>query len=179
MKLLLPIIVLFLCVSIVSHAQRYRLVAGNVTFFSDAPMEDIEAENSEIVSLFDVGTGVAVYKVKISGFQFEKSLMQQHFNEKYLESDKYPESTFRGRIRDYDTESTQWQQAKAEGDLKIHGITQQVSVEGQVKFSSDKMQLKATFPVKLEDYKIKIPKVVFYNIAEVVEVSLDFTYEKE
>ena len=179
MKLSLPIVLLFLCVSMASYAQRYRLVAGNVTFFSDAPMEDIEAENTEISSLFDVGTGVAVYKVKISGFQFEKSLMQEHFNEKYLESDKYPESTFRGRIRGYDPQLSEWQQARAEGDLKIHGVTREIAVDGQVKFSGDRMQLKATFPVKLEDYKIKIPKVVFYNIAEVVKVTLDFSYEKE
>src|SRR5690606_36927900 len=83
-------------------AQSYQYTESEVTFFSSAPMEDIKATNKRATSLFDAATGSIAFVVPINGFQFRKSLMQQHLNENYLESDKYPNASFEGKVSGYD-----------------------------------------------------------------------------
>ena len=159
-------------------AQKFRSKSSMVHFYSDAPMEDIEANNPDGKSVIDLSTGQLVFRIPIKSFSFEKSLMQEHFNENYLESDKYPEATFRGTLLDYDTAEVEWQKAKARGIMYIHGVEQNIEVEGDIQIGTDRIKIKAEFPITLKDYKIKIPKVVFYNIAEVVDVTITFEYEK-
>ena len=172
-------LLLILCALITNaDAQKYKSTGSNVHFFSDAPMEDIEAENMESQSAFDLESGDIVFSVPIKAFTFQKSLMQEHFNENYLESDKYPKATFTGKILGYDADSNNWQSSNATGKMTIHGIDHDMSCEGKIKISDDKVEIEAQFPIKLADYKIKIPKVVFYNIAEVVDVTIKFQYEK-
>ena len=119
---------------------------------------------------------VVVFTTPIDQFEFEKSLMQEHFNENYLESEKYPEATFSAQIENW-TGSTGQQMVTVLGDLTIHGVTKKVSIEGELQYAADKVEVSAVFPVLLKDYKIKIPRAVFYNIAEEVEVTVNFTYE--
>jgi len=161
-----------------SFAQKYKSDSSYVHFFSSAPMEDIEAKNFDGQSAFNLATGEIVFSIPIISFTFAKSLMQEHFNENYLESDKYPKASFRGKIYGYDPAAQVTQKASAKGIMKIHGVEQEMSVLGELKINEGKIEMKAKFPIKLEDYKIKIPKVVFYNIAEIVEVTINFNYEK-
>ncbi|MBS0000831.1 MAG: YceI family protein [Cyclobacteriaceae bacterium] len=149
---------------------------GYVRFFSEAPLENIEAVNNEGLSIFESSTNKIAFTIPIKNFEFEKSLMQQHFNENYLESDKYPSSTFKGEIKGFSDTSDQ-QVLKAHGEMTIHGVTREITVEGQGIKRDDKIILEASFPVKLEDYDIKIPKVVLFNIAEVVDVTIKFEFE--
>ena len=165
---------LFLAVDV--YGQRFIEKNGYIRFFSEAPLENIEAVNTEGMSLFDTATHEIVFNIPIKGFEFEKSLMQKHFNENYLESDKYPKSTFKGKIIGF-TPGVGNQNLTAEGDLTIHGITKKVTVEGTGEINENNILLKADFQIKLEDYKIKIPKVVMYNIAEVVDVTIEFNYK--
>jgi hypothetical protein len=165
------------CSCYLLQAQKFVSESSKVSFFSDAPMEDIEAHNDEGTSILIADNGQVAFSIPIRGFNFEKSLMQEHFNEKYLESDKYPNSTFKGRISGYNETVSGWQKATATGNLLIHGVTREVNVEGEINFANSGCILRAKFPVKLENYKIKIPKVVFYNIAEEVEVSVEFNYK--
>jgi polyisoprenoid-binding protein YceI len=160
-----------------SPAQKYRSVSSSVHFFSDAPMEDIEATNLDGQSAIDLSTGEIVFSIPIKSFEFEKSLMQEHFNENYLESDKYPTATFQGKVTGFNKDAAGWQKAKAKGSMNIHGEDNELSVEGEVMIEEGSIEIKSIFPIALEDYNIKIPKVVFYNIAEVVEVTITFTYE--
>ena len=160
-----------------SLAQKYKSVASSVHFFSDAPMEDIEATNPDGQSAIDLARGEIVFSIPIKSFEFEKSLMQEHFNENYLESDKYPTATFQGKVTGFNKDAGGWQKAKAIGSMDIHGVQNELSVEGEIRIEEGLFELKSKFPITLEDYKIKIPKVVFYNIAEVVEVTITFTYE--
>lgn len=169
------IILLLLCHK--SIAQKYKSVASSVHFFSDAPMEDIEALNDKGQSAMDLSTGEIVFSIPIKSFEFEKSLMQEHFNENYLESDKYPMATFKGIVKGFDRENSGWQKAMAEGSMNIHGVSNDLTVEGEIKIEENSIKVKSKFPITLNDYKIKIPKVVFYNIAEVVEVTITFDYE--
>ena len=158
------------------YAQRYMSDSTYVRFFSEAPLENIDAVTYESASAIDLSSGNVAFSVPIKSFQFDKSLMQEHFNENYLESDKYPKATFQGKMKDWDDEEGE-KRITASGKMKIHGITQEISVEGTVIHSGDEIVIRAVFPVRLEDYEIDIPKAVFYNIAEVVEVTIFFSYK--
>lgn len=160
-------------------AQSYQSTESEVTFFSSAPMEDIKATNKKSSSLFNAATGAIAFVVPIQGFQFRKSLMQQHFNENYLESGKYPNATFEGTITGYDRNSTGVQEAVAEGTMTIHGVAQRVKIKGQITKVADGLKIESKFPVRVADYHIDIPRVVFYNIAEVVEVTALFIYQEK
>ncbi len=162
-----------------AQAQRYRLTSGEVSFFSSAPLEDIAANNTQAQSIFDAASGEIAFIIPIKKFTFEKSLMQEHFNENYLESDQYPNAKFEGVLAGFQPEVSGPQQVTARGKLTIHGVTHTVEVPGTVHLKGDRIAMNAKFPVKLEDYKIKIPQVVFYNIAEVVDVTVNFVYETE
>lgn len=161
------------------YAQKYKTVSGTTKFFSDAPLEDIEAITKKVTSIIDADKGDMAFLIPISSFDFEKKLMQEHFNENYLESEKYPNASFKGKLSNYDPAKKGVQKVQAKGQMTIHGVTKDISVEGTIDNQGDKMLLKAKFPITVADHKIKIPKVVFYNIAEVVEVTLDLTYEKQ
>jgi polyisoprenoid-binding protein YceI len=98
--------------------------------------------------------------------------MQEHFNENYLESDKFPKSSFSGFIGQLNDG------AIATGTLKIHGVANEVEVNGSLEKTSDSLIINATFVIQLKDYKIKIPRVVMYNIAEEIEVTVKAELKK-
>jgi hypothetical protein len=171
----------FQVVMLIVHAawsQKYKSTASSVHFFSKAPMENIEANNSEAGSAFDLSSGDIVFSIPINAFTFEKSLMQKHFNENYLESEIFPTASFTGKITDFDRNVAGWQPARATGKMTIHGVENVFTCDGKINILSTGVDIEAVFPIALKDYKIKIPKVVFYNIAEVVEVTIKFSYEK-
>ena len=168
-----------LIASLNSVAQKYSLSQGVITFFSEATLEDIKADNRKVSSLFDTSTGDIAFSVPISEFQFDKKLMQQHFNEKYMESDKYPRATFSGKILGFSAESSSTQQVKAQGKLTIHGVTNEINVPGTIIFNSSGLSMESKFIVRLEDYKIKIPQLMWQNIAEQVDVTVDLHYIKK
>lgn len=159
-------------------AQKYKSDSSYVHFFSDAPMEDIEATNENGQSAFDLETGEIVFSIPIASFEFEKSLMQAHFNENYLESDKYPKATFVGHISGYSKNTNLKQKAYAKGLLTMHGVEKEIEVAGELVLQESGASMHAKFPIKLSDYQVKIPKVVFYNIAEAVDVTINFNYAK-
>ncbi len=159
------------------YAQKYKSEISEVHFYSYAPIEDIEADNRGGKSAFNLSSSEIVFSIPIKSFIFEKSLMQEHFNENYMESDKYPHATFEGFISGYDPDIETMQKSGAKGIMKIHGIENRVEYAGEVQFNEKSIRIKAKFQIKLKDYKIKIPKVVFYNIAETIDVTIDFKYE--
>jgi polyisoprenoid-binding protein YceI len=177
MKALGLMILLLLTLEV--SAQKYVVEQSHVSFFSDAPLEDITANNKKSTSIFNAATNDIAFSIPIKEFQFQKSLMQEHFNEKYLESDKFPKSTFQGKISGYDPNASGAQNAKATGKLTIHGVTKDVEIPGTIEKKGDKLMLKSKFKVRVADYNIEIPSLVFQNIAEVVEVTVDFTYKPQ
>ena len=158
-----------------ANGQKYISDYNQVSFYSEAPMEKIEARSFKAKSVLDAESGEVVFTVPIKTFEFEKSMMQEHFNENYLESDKYPKAKFKGKIIGFQKKAGK-QQVSAQGELEIHGVSRQVTVPGEIDFSSNEIKIRATFPVSVADYKIKIPKMVASKIAEVVDVTIDFTY---
>lgn len=165
--------------SFTTIAQKYTVEKSNVVFFSKASVEDIAAKNSRSTSSFNLATGEITFSIPIHEFQFAKSLMKEHFNEKYMDTGKFPESVFVGKITGYDSKSPGTQKAKAEGKLTIHGITHDVDVPGTIEMNGDKILLKSKFIVKLEDYQVKQPQLLWKTITEQVEVTIDFTYKPQ
>jgi hypothetical protein len=175
------LLLLLIAYAIVAIAQnRYITRTGHISFFSKAPLENIEAHNYQANSVLDIGTGEFAFSVLMRGFQFEKALMQEHFNENFIESHLYPRASFTGRIQDFENvvlEEGVENKVVVVGELKIREITKPVTAEGTLQRKGNKIIGKSTFPVTVADYEIHIPRVVRNNIAEVVDVTVDITLE--
>lgn len=160
--------------------NKYMTRSGHISFFSEAPLENIEAHNRQSNCIFDMETGEIASTVLMRGFQFEKALMQEHFNENYVESHIYPKASFRGKIIDYEnvdfTEGID-NQVSVEGSMEIHGVSKDIKASGSIKMENGNLKLHAVFPVKLADHEIKIPGVVKNNIAEIVEITVEMSLE--
>ena len=173
---------LFMAIGTVAslHAQRQMTRTGHIWFISETPLETIEAHNNQVTSILDTEKGDIVFQALMKGFQFEKALMQEHFNEKYVESDKYPKAVFKGSVtnlNEVDFLKDGNYPAKVKGSLTIHGVTKEVETEGQIKVEDGKVSTTAEFPITVADYEIKIPSVVRDNIAKEVKVFVDVKYE--
>jgi hypothetical protein len=176
-QITLTIVVSLITVS--SWGQKYVTEKSFVSFFSDAAIEDITADNKEASGIFNSATNEIAFSIPIKDFEFAKSLMKEHFNEKYMDTEKYPKSTFRGKISGFDSQCNGVQNVQAAGQLTIHGQTKDVDLPGTIEKQGDKLIMKSKFIVKLEDYKVKIPQLMWQNIAEQVEVTVDFTFSPQ
>ena len=163
-------------IALTTFSQKYLTKNGHIKFFSETPIETIEAHNMQVNSALDITTGDFVFKVLMKSFEFEKALMQEHFNENYVESDKFPNATFKGiitNVSDIDFREEGDYPVMVEGDLAIHGVTQKVSQKGNFIVKDGQIVGKSTFMVKPSDYEIKIPNTVVSNIAEEIEVTVE------
>ena len=170
-------VVMSFFLSHLAAGQKFIAETSKIVFFSDATIEDITAENTKSMSILDAGTGEIAFSIPIKEFQFDKSLMKEHFNEKYMETEIFSKSTFQGKITGYVSSATGSQAATAQGKLTIHGIVREVVIPGTIEFASNKVILKSKFKVKLEDYAVARPQLLWQNIAEEVEVTIDFTFK--
>ncbi len=164
-----------------TQGQRYLTKTGYIHFYSDAPLEKIQATNRQVNAALDAGSGDIAFKVLMKSFQFEKALMQEHFNENYIESDKYANSTFIGKvtnIKDVNFSKSGTYSVMVEGKLTIHGNTKDIKEPGTFEVKDDKVQAKCKFTIHIGDYKISIPSVVAGHIAETVEITVDLSLDK-
>jgi len=179
-QLIAAILFLTLAVSGV-QAQKYMTKTGHIRFFSSTPIEDIEAHNRQVNAALDAQTGDLVFKAMMKSFQFEKALMQEHFNENFVESDKYPNSTFKGKvinINEVDFAKNGKYDVTIEGDLTIKDATKKIKEKGTLEINGDKVTGLSTFFVQVADYNIKIPNTVANNIAKSIRVDVDVKLEK-
>jgi len=175
MKTTLNLLIAFVLLGSPAMAQKFITKNGNISFFSSTPMEDIEAHNKQVNAALDVETGDFVFKVLIKSFKFEKALMQEHFNENYMESDEFPNATFVGKVAnhaDIDFTKEGVYNAQIEGKLTIHGVSQDIEETGTFTVSKKGIAGKSKFNIKVGDYNIDIPKTVINNIAESIEVTV-------
>jgi hypothetical protein len=149
------------------NAQQFTTNNGYISFFSEAPLEDITAVNNNVRSIYDMSTDDIVFELDIKDFIFSKSLMQAHFNENYLESDIYPTSIFAGKLTHKDDKNV-----IVEGYLTIHGKRQLINVNGIISKSDNSIFMQSSFNIKLDDYDIDIPKIVMYKIAEDIMINV-------
>tara|TARA_B100001113_G_C21065533_1_gene603215 strand:- start:147 stop:689 length:543 start_codon:yes stop_codon:yes gene_type:complete len=158
----------------------YLTRQGIVEFFSSTPIEDIKAYNNQVSCVLNYESGKFAFQVPIKGFMFKNGLMQEHFNENYLESDIYPKSIFKGMINNWDSlainDSTL--NIRLVGELTIHGVTKTIEQNATIWRKNGNLVGKCKFIISLEDYDVKIPKIVRQNIAELIEINVNVNLSK-
>jgi polyisoprenoid-binding protein YceI len=177
--------ILTICVvlSIGAHSFGQKLFFtrnGHIDFFSSTKLEDIKADNDKVTSIINVTTGEIEFSVLNIAFQFKKQLMQEHFNENYMETPKFPKSIFKGKITNLDKVNFQADGtyvAQVTGDLTIHGVTKTISTTASISVKDGKFRTQSNFMIAPEDYNIKIPNLVRDNIAKEIKVTVDNAYE--
>jgi hypothetical protein len=181
MKNLILLALLAVTLQAAQAQNRWFTKEGYVRFYSHTPLEDIEAKNYQVNSLVDFSTGDMAFSMLMKSFQFEKALMEEHFNEKYVESAKFPKSTFEGKYiasSPIDPRKAGEHKVTVRGKLTIHGVTRDVETTGTFKADGKGTVIgTAVFTVKVADYEIKVPGVVKDNIAESIEITVKTEYK--
>lgn len=176
----IALLIIILLPALPSGAQKYMTRNGYIGFYSHTALEDIKADNNQVASVLDTETGGIVFQVLIKSFHFDRALMEEHFNENYLESEKFPKSTFNGKIAnlsEIEFSKVGTYDVTVEGDLTIHGVTNKVSAKGTLEVRSDGINASSRFSLIPEDYKIEIPGIVRNNIARSMEITVTMKYE--
>lgn len=178
--------IMFLLIALVSFyvpmaQDMYITRNGQVTFFSTTPVEDIKAANNEVSSVMNTKTGAMQFIVLIKSFQFKKTAMQEHFNRKdYMDSDNFPKSEFKGTIIDLskvDFKKDGNYPVTVEGSLTMHGVTNKLKTSGVISVKEGRISSSSKFKIKLADYKIYVPAIVSSKVADVVEVTVNCSYD--
>lgn len=175
---MLKFFLFFLLCAITSIAfgqTRFFTKTGNISFYSTTKVEDIEAHNRSVTCVLDTKTGNIQFAVLMKGFEFRKALMQEHFNENYVESDKYPKAEFKGQVVnngniDYARQGTY--PVKVKGLLTIHGETREVEADGTITVSNGKVNTTSEFKVAIADYKISVPTLVSDKISKIITIKV-------
>lgn len=176
MKKISILISAFFLLITAASAQKFMTRTGHISFYSNAPVEKIEAHHYQCSSLINMADSSIVFQVLIKGFEFENARMQEHFNENYLESDKYPRAVFKGKILNLSKDQLSKDgiyPAEVEGEMEIHGVKKMIKATGTIEKKGDVIVVKADFPVTLKDYNITIPSSVTGKIAETVDIKVD------
>lgn len=153
----------------------FNISKGNISFSSDAPLELIRAESKELKGLIETDKKAFAFAVKIASFKgFNSGFQKDHFNENYLESDKYPEATFAGKIiEDVDFTKNNTLSVRAKGILTVHGVAKERIIKSDMTIKNGSVFIKANFTVLLADHNIPIPKVVHEKLASEIKVEVN------
>lgn len=161
------------------YSQKlYSTKSGKISFESRSALEDIEAINTEVESKLLPSTGQIVFNLLIKGFQFENQMMEDHFNDDYLQSSKYPKADFKGTIANikainFAKDGTY--PATVKGNLTIHGVTKPITSTGTITVKNGKVSAKSKFNIKVRDYKIG-GSMIGKEIAETISINVDCQY---
>jgi polyisoprenoid-binding protein YceI len=170
-----------MALAIAAQGQPLYVSKTNTTsFFAGTAVEDIDATNTKAVSLLNVTTGEISISIPNKEFHFKRALMEEHFNENYMETAKYPKSEFKGRIKNPEQvnfSSTTPFTVAVTGTLTIHGVAKERTIEVTVVNQGGKIEGKATFTIALSDHNIDRPKILWEKLAETVNITSTFTYE--
>ena len=176
----LKIIFLLILVPLIAR-DIYFTRSGKVSFFSSTPIEDIKANNDQTTCVLDLETGDVSFRIPILGFNFPNGLMQEHFNENYMESDIYPNASFKGRIKNWGkidlTEASQ--EVTIDGTMEIHGVSKEISEKGRISLSKGNVIGYSNFQIMVADYDIEIPRLVRENIAKIINVDIELVLKKK
>jgi polyisoprenoid-binding protein YceI len=177
------LITLFVAVilhSVVFSQPLFITRTGSIQFFSKTPLEDIKAVNKNVYSSLNTATGALQFLVQIPKFEFRYSAMRNHFNdEDYMDSKKYPTADFKGKITDLSTvdfTKNGSYNVNIEGSLTIHGVTKTIKTPASITVNNGQITGTSTFSVKIEEYNIVPPKIMFKKIAEIVDVTVNCIY---
>lgn len=170
-------LVLLLGIGITSDSNKVIARQGQVSFFSYTSVENIKAENNQVRSIIDLEKGTIAVSMLMNAFIFEKALMREHFNESYIESDIYPQATFKGKIVDFDAQTQGTQVKIIKGVFTMHGESKEVEIKTKIENTNGNYILSGVFETFVKDYNIKIPPLLAGNIAKSIEVNFKFEYQ--
>lgn len=165
-------LVVFILLAQNTIAQKFISRNVEVQFLSETPIENIEAQNNQVSALFDSSTGEIVFQVPIRGFHFEKALMEDHFNENYMETDEFPKATLLGKIKSWPNVT---EDVEVEGVIMIHGVEKTRTFNGTLRSENNNWIVSSEFSVNAEDFDIKIPSIVRKQIAENIVITINAT----
>jgi len=161
--------------------QKFATKTGTLKFEASVDsFEEITAENKNTSAVLESSSGEIAVLSLMKGFRFKVALMEEHFNENYVESDKFPKTTFKGKIEDFDISklSPTAKVFKLSGDLTLHGKTKKITTTAKISKSGEKITLIGNFDVKPEDFDIEIPKIVSKKVADKVSITYNFSLQK-
>jgi len=178
MKYVLGMLIALSTFAFTNNQKIYQTKSGKVSFFSSTLIEDIAAVNNQVDSKLS-NNGQMIFQLAIRGFKFENATMQEHFNENYMESDKYPKAVFKGKITNladvnFDKDGTY--KTTVAGELEIHGVTQNITATGTIDIKAGKVAAKSNFKIKLADYGIK-GTLIGEKIAKELAITVDCKYD--
>jgi hypothetical protein len=172
--LMTPLLLYLFCEHTVAQIKIYSKTAV-ITFHSTAPLENISAKNNAGLCVWSMADGNIEFSVLMKGFEFAKALMQEHFNENYVESDRYPKATFKGVVEESKEISLTTDQERSvvvNGALTIHGVTHRISVPVMIKVKDGIISSSANFSITLADYDIKIPAIATGHINREISIEV-------
>lgn len=174
------IITMCILMGTVAFSQKMTTHKGEIKFEASMPaFEEIAATNNTVSSILDEKTGDFVALALIKAFKFKAPLMEEHFNENYIESSKFPKSTFKGKILNFDASKLSSEKTvyDLEGDLTLHGVTKKIKTKIALVLNTGKLFVTSNFSIKPEDYNIEIPSLVKNKIAQNVKIPINFILE--
>lgn len=174
------ILCLLIAVGFTASAQMFKnkKEGSSIHFLSKSPLEDIEATNKSPIAVYKVETGDVQFAAVMTQFKFKAALMEEHFNENYVESEKYPQAIFKGKVNEkVDLSKDGENKVTVVGTLNLHGVTKEVKAEGTITKKGDEVIIHSVIKIAVADYNIKVPSLYVQNIAEVVDVTIHAVME--
>jgi len=180
MKKMIGLLAVLFALNLQMNAQKLMCKDGHVWFFGSTPVENVEAHSKTSSGVIDVATGNVVVSALLKSFEFEKALMEEHFNENYVESDKFPKAVFKGQILNnaevaYSKDGKYT--GKISGDLTLHGVTKKITTEVIMDKKTDLMHVTGKFTVTPQDFNIEIPSLVKDKIAKNIDINIDMNFK--
>lgn len=179
MKRIITILVLY-CSSFLYAQDKWTTHWGSVNFEASIPLfEEVSAENNSVYAVLNTKDKSLICVLKIKDFHFKRDLMEAHFNEIYMESDRYPRATFKGIIPNLDSNkiTSEGIILAINGNIKIHGVIQSISLKGKFKKIDNAIQITTDFELDTDDFKIKIPSIILPKISKKVKTHIDLILE--
>ncbi|MDB5120352.1 MAG: YceI family protein [Sphingobacteriales bacterium] len=172
--------ILFLSLFLFAFQEKQNIFLSNAIetgIYSEAPLENIAAISKKGISVYNIEKGEIQFNIPIKSLKFKKSLMEEHFNENYMESDKYPFAKFKGKVNQaIDLSKNGEYPVTVSGDLDVHGVKKQRTINGTIKVNNGSISVFSKFDVLCKDHDIKIPQLVFQKIAETIQVTISGNY---
>ncbi len=165
-----------------ASSQVYYTKNGNLSFFSKSMLQNIQADNNQVISVLNSQTGAIQFSLLNNAFHFPKAKMEEDFNENYIESEKYPRSTFKGtvtNINDVNFEKEGSYTVNVKGDLTIHGITRNITTPATITIKNGNVAATSSFNILVKEYKISIPTIVANKVAENIEIKVACNFQKK
>ncbi len=180
MKRIIFFLAMCLLLGTASHAQDLWLTkTGHIYFMSHTDAIDIDGNNNQVTSFLNTSNGEIVFQLLIKSFTFTLATAEEHFNETYMESDKFPKASLKGVLANPETidfGKNGTYPVVVKGELTIHGVTRTIEQAGEIVVEEGKISAKSSFTIAIDDYKIKVPKLVEDRVAKIVDVAVNMEY---